>query len=147
MRVRSDTAVLADRAGRNDGIIYNSSVADVGAVDSGVLADDAVLTDIGVADKCRARKKYRILADLNCVVDPRSVRVNDLDAVSHVAVKDPVIHDVSYLGELDPVIDTPGIVKIAYNGAYGVAVADKDSDRICEIVLLLRVVSADPAQC
>ena len=29
VRIRSDTAVLADRAGRNDGVIYNCAVADI----------------------------------------------------------------------------------------------------------------------
>ena len=80
------------------------------------------------------------------MVDPCSIGINDLDTVLHVAVEDPVVHDVSYLGELLSVVNSPCVIEIADNRANRVAVTDKDSDGICKVIFLLGVVRADPAQ-
>ena len=80
-------------------------------------------------------------------MDPCGIGINDLDAVPHVAVNDPVVHYVSYLCKLDPVVNSPCIVEITYNGTYGKAVINKDSDGICKVILFLRIISADPSQC
>ena len=78
-------------------------------------------------------------------MDPCCGGVNDGDTCLHVSFKDPAVHDLLNLCKLDPVVDSACIVKVAYNCADCISVTDEDTDGICKVVFLLRVVCADPS--
>ena len=83
----------------------------------------------------------RVGLELDAVVDPRGVRVDDRDAGEHVRVVDPVAQDGGDLGELDARVDSlrlDGIRREVHGDRL--AVLDEEADGVGDVELALRVV-------
>ena len=88
------------------GTLHHGLVVHHGVDQRDVRAHNGILTDNGMPLQEAARQNHRVTADLNVILDPRGLRVENVDAGAHPLLAHADVVCFGKCGKLHTVIHT-----------------------------------------
>src|SRR5579884_4229164 len=134
MTETTDTDAIFKSGFFQHGIADDAVVADGGLINSGAGSNTTVGTDARFAGDDGAGQYDCIHADFYFHSDIGSGRINDGDAIVHVALEDATAQELLNGGELDAVVNAHGFVEGAADGDDGALLRAGDGDKVSKVV-------------